>query len=95
MSVRDTMRKPWCLTLIMVYAVCNRIDAAPAATAQDVLSAAERQKVDRAVERGLEWLYKHQERDGSFPTADSGEPAVTAICLLAFLASGHVPGQGK
>jgi hypothetical protein len=28
-----------------------------------------------------------------FPTDDVGEPAVTSLCLLSFLATGHLPGE--
>ena len=61
----------------------------------EVLSDAEWEQVDQAVERGLAWLATQQQRDGSFPTMPQGQPAVTALCELAFLAHGHLPGDGE
>lgn len=63
----------------------------------------------RAVERGLEWLAAHQNENGSwtakigyklnseyqFTAADSGHVGVTALACMAFMAGGHLPGQGK
>jgi hypothetical protein len=52
------------------------------------------ESVDRAVERGLKWLAKQQQPDGSFPTLPIGQPAVSSLCEMAFLAHGHLPGEG-
>lgn len=60
----------------------------------DVLSEEEWQAVDKAVERGMAWLSKQQQRDGSFPTLPLGQPAVSGLCELAFMAHGHLPGEG-
>src|SRR4051812_22752402 len=57
----------------------------------NVLSADEWQRVDVAVNRALDWLAKQQRPDGSFPTLDNGQPAVTSLCLMAFVAHGHTP----
>ncbi|MBI5396512.1 MAG: terpene cyclase/mutase family protein [Verrucomicrobia bacterium] len=46
--------------------------------------------MDRAVERGLEYLRKQQKDDGSFHE----NIAVSALATMAFLARGHVPGSG-
>jgi hypothetical protein len=61
----------------------------------NVLSVAEWQRVDRAVQRALSWLASQQQADGSFPTLDTGQPAVTCLCTMAFVAHGNVPGDGK
>lgn len=61
----------------------------------EVLSISQREEVDAAVERGLDWLASQQQRDGSFPTLPQGQPGVTSLCVLAFLAHGHLPGEGK
>jgi hypothetical protein len=42
----------------------------------DVLTDAEWDEVNMAVERGLAWLASQQQRDGSFPTMPQGQPAV-------------------
>ena len=46
--------------------------------------------VDRAVERGFEFLRKQQKDDGSF----HHNVAVSGLSAMAFLARGHVPGSG-
>ena len=62
-----------------------------------------------AVERGLEWLARHQNPDGSWDamvgfklntgyevTAKGrGHVGVTALAGMAFLAGGHLPGRGQ
>jgi hypothetical protein len=64
-------------------------------TPANVLSPAQWQRVDAAVSRALSWLAKQQQPDGSFQTLDSGQPAVTSLCMMAFIAHGHVPGKGQ
>jgi hypothetical protein len=64
-------------------------DDAPA----DVLTPNEWRRVDAAVARALAWLADRQQADGSFPSIESGQPGVTALCGMAFLAHGHVPGE--
>ncbi len=44
--------------------------------------------------RALAWLAAQQAADGSFPTLPEAQPAVTSLCVLAFLARGHQPGLG-
>jgi hypothetical protein len=63
-------------------------------TPANVLSPAEWKRVDRAVDRALAWLASQQQSDGSFPTLDSGQPGVTCLCTMAFMAHGHMPGAG-
>ena len=43
----------------------------------------------------LNWLASRQQPDGSFPTVEMGQPGVTSLCMMAFMAHGHVPGAGK
>jgi hypothetical protein len=62
-------------------------------TPADVLSAEEWKRVDFAVDRALTWLAAKQNPDGSFPTLESGQPAVTCLCSLAFMAHGHAGGK--
>jgi hypothetical protein len=70
--------------------VTSRRDDSPG----NVLSAAEWHRVDRAADRALRWLASQQQSDGSFPTLDLGQPGVTCLCTLAFMAHGHLPGEG-
>jgi hypothetical protein len=51
-------------------------------------------RLDGAVDRGLAFLAKNQEADGSFPTSSIAQPAVTSLCIMAFLSRGHQPGRG-
>jgi hypothetical protein len=75
-----------------VTASSNRaIDGTPS----NVLTPGQWRRVDVAVGRALTWLANHQRSDGSFPTLDSGQPAVSGLCMMAFIAHGHVPGKGQ
>jgi len=60
----------------------------------DLLSAGQRRQVEESVDRGLAWLFLQQADDGSFPTLPPAQPAVTSLCVLAFLSRGHQPGLG-
>ncbi len=54
-------------------------------------------ELDEAVAKGLAYLAKKQNDDGSFD-ADrygGGHVGVTAICCLAFMANGELPGRGE
>ena len=62
---------------------------------------------DEAVDRGLVYLHKSQNRDGSWSVETvsrfgvrssprgAGDLAVTALSVMAFLSAGHVPGEGQ
>jgi len=60
-----------------------------------VLTEAEWDRVDASVARALTWLSKQQGEDGAFPSIDSGQPGVTSLCVMAFMAHGHLPGEGQ
>lgn len=60
----------------------------------DVLSKVEWDRLDNSVERALAWLAKQQQSDGSFSTLPQGQPAITGLCTMAFLAHGHLPNEG-
>ncbi len=67
----------------------------PAPIDNDLLDAEARKKIDQSVERGLAWLATQQQADGSFLSIESGQPAVTSFVLMAFLANGESPADGK
>ncbi len=70
-------------------------DTARVATADRMsLTPGEWSRLDRAVDRGVAFISRNQARDGSFLTAYDGQPGVTSLCVLAFLARGHQPGKG-
>lgn len=53
-------------------------------------------KAKKAIDKGLEWLAKRQNTDGSW--SDSRYPhntAITAFALLAFMSQGNLPSQGR
>jgi hypothetical protein len=53
-------------------------------------------ELDTSVKKGLAFLAKQQNEDGSFdaPRYGGSHVGVTAICCLAFLANGELPGRG-
>jgi hypothetical protein len=53
----------------------------------------QRKVLDRLVDKGLAFLASKQIQDGSFPTHAGAEPAVTSLCVMAFLSRGHRPGD--
>ena len=86
----------YCLTTLMFSvgaAECVAQDSAEGHTTA-VLTDDQWQQIDAAVERGLAWLASQQQRDGSFPTLPNGQPGVTSLCVMAFMAHGHLPGEG-
>jgi len=60
----------------------------------DALTPAQWRRMGDSVDRALAWLAAQQAADGSFPTYPSGQPAMTSLCVLAFLSRGHQPGVG-
>ena len=60
-----------------------------------VLDKAQWKQVDDSVKRGLAWLISQQKADGSFDSIELGQPGVTSFCLMAFLAQGENPADGK
>lgn len=67
---------------------------APKPSLADVLTPQEWELVDESVDRALLWIAGHQQPDGQFLSLDIGQPAVTSLCVLAFLSRGHLPGEG-
>src|SRR4051794_33473781 len=51
-------------------------------------------KVEAAVDKALPWLAKTQKPDGPGPQGQGASTAVPALAAKAFLARGHIPGQG-
>jgi hypothetical protein len=60
-----------------------------------LLSPEEWRRLDTAVDHGLEFLSSTQRPNGSFAAPDLGQPGITSLCVLAFLARGHIPGEGR
>ncbi len=72
----------------------NEAAAAAKLTLPRVLSQAQWRRMEDSVDRALAWMATQQAADGSFPTYPSGQPAVTSLCVLAYLSRGHQPGAG-
>ena len=70
---------------------------APAARAEP----RKREAFEVGIDNALEYLAKSQAPDGSWPSGrgfrgmGGQDPAVSALCVMAFLSAGHVPGEGK
>ncbi len=52
------------------------------------------ERVERAVERALEYFVANQQEDGSFPGRHGGSAGVVSLAGMSFLAAGHTPGKG-
>jgi hypothetical protein len=50
--------------------------------------------LEESIDRALKFLSKQQHRDGSFEAPASGQPGITSLVVMAFLARGHLPGEG-
>ncbi|MCA9074815.1 MAG: terpene cyclase/mutase family protein [Planctomycetaceae bacterium] len=60
-----------------------------------LLTDAQWNKLDNAVDRALTYLARMQDSDGSYRTDPSGQPAVTALATMAYLSRGHLPDEGQ
>lgn len=60
----------------------------------EVMTASEWKEVNKSIDRALRWLASRQQANGSFATLPNGQPGVTSLCTLAFLAQGHLPNEG-
>jgi len=92
----STKSESWCwwLFLSLAAAVIPNNSSRSQELSVDVLPPSEWQRIDDSVDRAFTWLASQQQRDGSFPTLSHGQPGVTSLCVMAFLAHGHLPGEG-
>ena len=75
------------------YSVAQDLSAEP--PSMEIMPPAEWDRIDDSVSRALKWLAAQQRRDGSFSTDMRGQPGVSALCVMAFMAHGHLPGAGQ
>ena len=59
------------------------------------VAAKEPDKVDVAIEHGLEYLLAVQKESGAYPGQYGDTVAIPALAAMACLATGHVPGDAK
>ena len=52
-------------------------------------------RVSKAVDRGFEYLLSVEQPDGSFPESHGRSTGISSLVGMAFLAKGHIPGQGR
>lgn len=50
--------------------------------------------IDDSTDKALKFLAAKQQPTGEFESNMRGNTAVTSLCVMAFLAKGHLPGQG-
>lgn len=53
-------------------------------------------QLDESIEKALAFLAQNQDREGAWSAGYRGKnPAISALAVMAFLSSGHIPGEGK
>lgn len=91
----DLSESPPSLGRPLFTLVCA-LSVALAGTSLTAAPPTEQQKqVDRAVVRALEYLAKQQQPSGAWKSESHGEmTSITSLAIMAFMAAGHVPGEG-
>lgn len=84
-----------CVLAMQAMSATRAVEPSVEHRPSEVLSREEWQRTDAAVARALQWLAAVQQPDGSFPSVDLGQPGVTSLCVLAFMAHGELPGSGR
>jgi hypothetical protein len=69
-------------------------DQSPPLVDADILPPSQWSRIRVSVDRALAWLATRQQPDGSFASHTRHQPAATGLCVLAFMACGHLPGEG-
>lgn len=86
--IHSKMLRFFCAALFCVSVLGNRTLLAAAPTAKQ-------QQIDQAIASSLEFLSKEQNAEGAWRIDSYGEStAATSLAVMAFLAAGHVPGEG-
>lgn len=89
--LRHGIQRHLSMLLVVITFIAVIFPASTFGATDEAVSPKARDSVDRA----LRWLKDHQSPDGTFPQGESaGSTAVPSLAVMAFLARGHVPGQG-
>jgi len=89
------------LSLVLAVSATQALDARTDAgrdsdDSRPLLADAQFERLQRSMDKALVYMAGRQKRDGSFPVIrPHAEPAVTSLCVMGFLARGHVPGNGE
>ena len=83
-----------CAIILAAHSIVHAQPTDPLPPRMDALTETQWTKVDDGVDRGLAWLASQQQADGSFPSRETGQPAVTSLAIMAFISRGHSPGIG-
>ncbi|MAG93177.1 MAG: prenyltransferase [Planctomycetaceae bacterium] len=89
--ITNSPSRPWwrivVVTAVLVSTLGGPLSAAPRTE--------EQKQVDDSIVRALEYLSKTQADTGAWKTDRYGEStAITSLSVMAFMAAGHVPGEG-
>jgi len=83
------------LAAAVIFASAGGARAAPTRAPEDLLpDPRQMARVEASVDRALDYLARHQNPDGSWPSQYGKNNGINGICLLAMLGRGHVPGRG-
>lgn len=86
------LRKQRCSVSVIAILMATLLIPRPGAIAQDTIS---KDKVDIAIVKAIRFLHGVQSGSGAWKTDQHGEStAATSLAVMAFLAAGHVPGEG-
>lgn len=90
------MRKAATILFVALSALAGRLDGPSVVCAQELVTEMEiTPATEKAIQRGLSFLASRQNLDGSWDTEYRRNTGVMSVSLLAFLASGNLPGVGE
>lgn len=87
----DGRRPWWVLSVCVILSLTTPLAAQPRDSTRR-----NNREIELAISKGLQWLATRQHASGSFGSREdyAQNVGVTALCGLAFLASGSTPGKG-
>ena len=96
-----TWRIAWAVAMIAAFAGAVLVQppgiarSAPADSAVEAQDEPVQPRVKIAVDKALAWMSQNQQPDGTWAHGrEAGTTAVPSLATMAFLARGHIPGQG-